>query len=169
MSEKAKAREMIATLEKGRFYAECPCCREPISLRDAGLFYLDDFTSEAAERYRTLVEEQKDRKKALREARVKIPERSQRGAETVNIGFILERIAPVMRSFAFDRNDCRSLFDPIDYVIFEGLSTRGKVDRIVFADIKTGKAPLAKKQREIRELVEKKRVEWDTYDAGRKE
>ena len=137
-------------------------------LRDAGLFYLDDFSSEAADRYRQLLEDVKERREALNELRKNIPLKSQKGAEAVNIGFILERIAPSMESFAFDHNDCRPLFDPIDYVIFEGLSRKGLVERIIFADIKTGKAKLQKNQKEIKELVERKKVDFDTYVPGRK-
>lgn len=68
-----------------------------------------------------------------------------------------------MKKFHFDRNDCRSLFDPIDYVIFEGLSKKGTVNKIIFSDIKTGHSQLMVKQKQIKSLVEKKRVVWDTY------
>lgn len=81
----------------------------------------------------------------------------------MNIGFILERLCPSLRQFRFDRNDCRSLFDPIDYVVFDGLSSRGSVSKIVFMDIKTGRSRLNDTQEEIRSLVERKRVVWDTY------
>jgi predicted Holliday junction resolvase-like endonuclease len=59
------------------------------------------------------------------------------------------------------------LFDPIDYVIFEGLCQRGIVSRIIFADIKTGSGSLSRRQREIRDLVNSKKVEFDTYEAKR--
>ncbi|MGH2359186.1 MAG: Holliday junction resolvase-like protein [bacterium] len=168
MSQKKKAQDLIHALNSGGFYCECPTCDQPMRLRDAGLFYLDAFSPEAADRYRQLLEEVKERRKALNELRKNIPLRSQKGAEAVNIGFILERIAPSMKSFAFDHNDCRSLFDPIDYVIFDGLSRKGLVERIIFADIKTGKAKLQKNQKEIKELVERKKVEFDTYVPGSK-
>lgn len=64
--------------------------------------------------------------------------KSEEGAKSTNIGFILERLAPTMKNFRFNHNDCRSLFDPIDYIIFEGLSTKGKVSKFFFVDIKTG-------------------------------
>ncbi len=68
-----------------------------------------------------------------------------------------------MKDFCFEKNDCRSLFDPIDYVIFEGLTQKGKVSKILFVDIKTGKASLSGRQKTIRNLVEDKKVTWDTY------
>jgi predicted Holliday junction resolvase-like endonuclease len=160
-----EAKEVIHTLESDRFYVECPCCGEAILLRDAGLFYLDDFSPEAAELYKERLCELKDRQKELREMRKAISQVSEVKAKAVNIGFILERIAPCMKGFCFERNDCRSLFDPIDYLIFEGLSKKGSVSKILFVDIKTGGATLSKKQREIRLLIEHKKVSWDTYEA----
>jgi hypothetical protein len=114
-----EAREVIRTLEENNFYVECPYCGEPILLRNAGLFYLDDFSPEAEKLYQQKLAECKIREKEIREERKAISRRSETATTTINIGFILERIAPTMRDFRFDRNDCRSLFDPIDYIIFE--------------------------------------------------
>ena len=161
-----EAKEIIRTLEENNFYVECPCCGEPILLRDAGLFYLDDFSPEAEKLYQEKVAECKLREKQLREKRKKISKKSEISTTAINIGFISERIAPLMKDFRFERNDCRSLFDPIDYIIFEGLSKKNSVSRILFTEIKTGKANLTGKQKEIRNLVERKQVTWDTYKKG---
>jgi predicted Holliday junction resolvase-like endonuclease len=161
-----EAKEIIRTLEENRFYAECPCCGEPILLKDAGLFYLDDFSPGADKLYQQKLKECKVREKEIREERKAISRRSETATTTINIGFILERIAPSMEDFRFDRNDCRSLFDPIDYIIFEGLSKKNSVSKILFTEIKTGKARLNDHQKEIRALVERKQVTWDTYKKG---
>jgi predicted Holliday junction resolvase-like endonuclease len=161
-----EAKEIIRTLEENNFYVECPCCGEPILLKDAGLFYLGDFSSEAEQLYQQKVAECKLREKQLREKRKKISEKSEVSTTAINIGFISERIVPLMKDFSFDRNDCRSLFDPIDYIIFEGLSKKNSVSKILFTEIKTGKANLTGKQKEIRNLVQRKRVTWDTYKKG---
>jgi len=160
-----EAKEIIATLSDGSYRAECPCCGEEIALDEASLFFLDDFSAAAEEIYEQKLLELKERAKELKERRANITKRSETGARAVNLGFILERLAPAMRSFEFEHNDCRSLFDPIDYVIFDGLSRRGAVERILFVDIKTGGARLAKHQKEIKELVEGGKVTMVTYDA----
>ena len=166
MNLSKEAKEIIRTLEENRFYAECPCCGEPILLKDAGLFYLDDFSPDAEKLYQQKLAECKISEKEIREKRKKISLKSEIATETINIGFILERIAPSMKDFCFDRNDCRSLFDPLDYIIFEGLSQKNSVSKILFVEIKTGKARLNNHQKEIRSVVERKRVEWDTYQKG---
>src|SRR3990172_1609302 len=131
-----EAKEIIQTLESGDVYIQCPCCAIPIKAKDAGLFYLDDLTPDAQKLYEQQQKETKEREKSLKEIRKAISRKSAVGAKAVNIGFILERLAPAMSGFRFERNDCRSLFDPIDYVIFEGLSKKGAVSRIIFSDIK---------------------------------
>lgn len=163
MNIKQEASKIIKELETGGLYLECPCCGEPIRARDAGLFYLDDFTEDAEQRYREWQQELREKEKALQDKRKKISERSEKGAKATNIGFILERMVPVMKEFTFERTDCRALFDPIDYIIFEGLTKKGVVTKLFFIDIKTGKARLTGRQSEIRDLVEEKKIQMEIY------
>ncbi len=157
------ASEIIRMLEANGLYAECPCCGKPIVLGKAGLFYLDDFTPQAEQLYKQRLQSLEERRKQICAQRKKISQTSEAGARAINIGFILERLAPSMKEFHFEHNDCRGLFDPIDYIIFEGLSRKGKVSKIVFVDIKTGEGRLTPKQRAIRLLVESQQVAFDTY------
>ena len=158
-----KHQKIIDTLKSGNFFTECPNCGEEISLRNAGLFDNDNFSDEAMEFYQLQLNDIKDRKKELKKLKEIGTTKSEIGAKSINIGFILERLAPAMKTFRFNHNDCRSLFDPIDYVIFEGLSKNGKVDKIFFVDIKTGNARLSKKQREIRTVIENCKVNFKKY------
>lgn len=159
-----EANEIIKTLKDNNFYCECPCgCGEEIALRDAGLFFLDDFPDNAEKVYKEYLQDLKDRRQELKNRKVNMKVRPERVAKSVNIGFILERLAPTLKKFPFEHFDCRSLFDPIDYVIFEGLHKKGTVSKIIFTDIKTGDARLKSSQKEIKTLVENKKVEFKTY------
>jgi len=160
---KNKSQEIIATLKKGQFYAECPCCGEDLNLKKTSLFENNDFTPDALEIYKAQLEEIKEKKEVLKKLKEMGAEKSKKGAKAINIGFILERIAPTMDSFRFNHNDCRSLFDPIDYIIFEGLSKKNKIDRIFFVDIKTGAAKLSKKQKEIKNVVTSGKIDFKKY------
>lgn len=161
--ESAEAKALISELVQGRVSAECPCCSERIALKDAGLFYLDDFTPEAEKLFRQRQVELRERAAGLKARRLSIGRTSQIGARATNIGFILERLAPALRAFRFLRNDCRSLFDPLDYVIFEGLSVKRLVSKILFIDIKTGAARLKARQKEIKSVVTAKKLSWHIY------
>lgn len=159
-----EAREIIDTLNSGNFFCVCPCgCGEEIRLKDADLFYLDNFSKRGKEARQALLDDLKQQRIDLKERELNMTKRPQLTAKAVNIGFILERIAPAFDSFPFEHNDCRSLFDPIDYVIFEGLNKKGIVDKIIFTDIKTGAARLKNNQKEIKQIILDKRVTFKTY------
>lgn len=164
MNERSKANDIIQLLGNRGFYAECPACEEPIRLKDCGLFYLDEFTKGAKEVYDELKQEQSQRASELAARRKRISTSSEVGAQAVNTGLILERLAPCMGAFRFEKNDCRSLFDPIDYLIFEGLSEKEAVSRIIFMEVKTGGSPLKPTQRQIRSLVRSKKVSMSVYE-----
>jgi predicted Holliday junction resolvase-like endonuclease len=155
--------DLINFLQQNGFKANCPTCGEGIKLKDASLFSVDNFNAQAKQ----LLNEKKEELKIQREAISKKKSSTQQRVETttnsVNMGFILERLAPVLEHFPFDKNDCRSLFDPIDYVIFEGLQKTGKVQKIFFVDIKSGKAKLKANQKAIKQMIEQKKVEFKNY------
>lgn len=162
-AKKFKHKEIIETLQKGNFFIECSTCAEEVQLRNVNLFDNDDFSEEALEIYELQLEYIREKKAQLKSIRDIGTTKSEVGAHSTNFGFIMERIAPTMPSFRFKHNDCRSLFDPIDYVIFEGLTTKGAVDKIFFVDIKTGNAKLSKKQKEIKGAINAKNVEFKKF------
>jgi predicted Holliday junction resolvase-like endonuclease len=159
-----EAKEIINTLTTGNFYCECPCgCGEEIKLNEADLFYLDNFSATGKEAQKAMLEDLKQQRADLKERELNMSKRPKLTAKAVNIGFILERIAPAFDHFPFQSNDCRSLFDPIDYIIFEGLHKKGVVNKIIFTDIKTGAAKLKNNQKEIKNLIENKKVDFKIY------
>jgi len=159
-----EATKLIKLLVKGNFYCECPCgCGEEINLKNAGLFYLNELTPAAERERKAMLDELREQRLGLRAMKNNMTKRAQLTTKSVNIGFILERLAPSLKSFRFSHNDCRSLFDPIDYVIFEGLSKNKTVNKIIFTDIKSGAASLKNTQKEIKSLVQNHKVEFRTY------
>lgn len=158
-----KHKEIIKTLKAGNFYLECPNTNEEVAVKTLQLFDNDNFTEEAIEIYQQHLDDIIATKERLKKLKNIGATKSESGAHSVNIGFILERLAPTMGSFRFKHNDCRSLFDPIDYIIFEGLSQKGRVDKIFFIDIKTGNARLNKRQKEIKTVINSKKVNFKKF------
>ena len=161
--KKTKQQEIIETLKAGNFYIECSECNEEVQLKQAALFDNKNFSDEALEVYREQLEYVRQRKADLKALKERGTTKSEAGALSTNFGFIMERIAPTLPTFRFRHNDCRSLFDPIDYIIFEGLTETGSVDKIHFVDIKTGAARLSKKQKEIKNVINDKKVKFKKF------
>jgi len=155
--------DLINFLQQNGFKANCPTCGEGIKLKDSSLFSVDNFNAQAKQLLNEKKEELKIQRDAISKKKSSTQQRVETTTNSVNMGFILERLAPVLEHFPFDKNDCRSLFDPIDYVIFEGLQKTGKVQKIFFVDIKSGKAKLKANQKAIKQMIEQKKVEFKNY------
>lgn len=81
----------------------------------------------------------------------------------VNIGKIIEEIVPALPAFPYKSADCRSLLDPIDYMVFDGLAKNGYFSQIHFLEIKTGHARLNEHQKQVKSAIEKKRTDFQVY------
>jgi len=55
--------------------------------------------------------------------------------------------------------DVRFLGSPIDLVVFDGLA-EGRVRRIVFLEVKTGRSGLTSRERCVRDVIQAREVEW---------
>lgn len=156
--------EIIRILKSDKnLYGECPSCVGSFQLAKAEFFYGDRFTPRAKEKVEEWMKELEERVKELRERRRKARERATKAATSVNVGRVIEKIVPALPCFKYNPQDCRGLFDPIDFIHFDGLAEKSKVDFIRIIDLKTGRAQLNPRQRQIKDAIERKKVEWEVY------
>ena len=152
--------DLITALQKSGLDAECPKCMESSALSDWLVFDgLKSFPSDAEQKKQEMEESlQTDWEKLEKEkGRIKI---SKTSAVAGGKGKITEVLIPVMKGFGYKMEDCRFLANPIDYIVFEGVS-QGNVDHITFMDIKTGKTgDLDKHQRKIRDAINDNNVKF---------
>ncbi len=86
-------------------------------------------------------------------------------SQAVIAGKVSEQLLPFLPGFSFNPKDVRFLGSPVDFVVFDGLAA-GRLDRIVFVEAKTGAAGLSGRERQIREVVTARRVEWNEWRVG---
>lgn len=148
---------VLSDLKKQRgLFAGCPSCDAEFPLANAVLF---DATREqlprpAVEYLSRRREELIKLRSELRARKLAATMRPRIAAKAVNIGKVVEKIAPSLPGFPVTSSDCRSLLEPIDYVVFRGLSAKGRIDSLVFVDVKTGRGRLSGMQSQVKNLVE---------------
>jgi len=77
-------------------------------------------------------------------------------------GKVSEHLAPYI-NFAYNPRDARFIGSPIDIIVFNGADD-GNITEVVFLEVKTGpSAALSPRQRQIRNLIEAKKVEWREF------
>ena len=84
----------------------------------------------------------------------------------VTAGKVHEQLIPYLPEFGYNPKDARFLGSPVDLVVFDGLA-EGQVRRVVFLEVKTGGAPLTRRERQVRDAVEAREVEWAELRVGR--
>jgi len=155
--------EIITALKNARLRTNCPNCNRPIELAKTKLFSTANMPSEVIqliEQKQVQIEEQI---KGVQQETEAFVARQTFGARSVNRGLLVERIVPLLPGFRFDKGDCRSLFDPIDYIIFDGLNKTGRVKKIYFAEVKSGSATVSPKQSLIARRIAEKKVRFIEY------
>jgi predicted Holliday junction resolvase-like endonuclease len=85
-----------------------------------------------------------------------------RGSQAAVAGRVFERVAPYLPDFGYNPRDVRFLGDPVDFVVFDGLS-EGNVRKVVFVEVKTGSGELNGSERRVKSAITGRRVEWTLY------
>ena len=86
-------------------------------------------------------------------------------------GQATEHLAPyVMQNI--NPKDCRFMGNPIDYVVFDGLSditdkVAKDIKQVIFVDVKTGKSNLTTVQRRIRDAIKDGRVSFQIVNPDK--
>lgn len=89
----------------------------------------------------------------------------QRSRSTL-LGKLFERLGPFFQTFGHDPRDMRAIMDPIDYVVFNGLTMNRCVDYITFVEVKAGLGRQSPCQRSIAETIRRGNFEIQTWQIG---
>jgi predicted Holliday junction resolvase-like endonuclease len=87
-------------------------------------------------------------------------------SQAVTMGKVHEQLIPYLPDFPYNPKDVRFLGSPVDLVIFDGLAA-GRLERIVFVEVKTGGAVLTSRERCVRDVVQARDVEWAELRVAR--
>lgn len=84
------------------------------------------------------------------------------------LGHLFERLAPFFQRFSHDPRDVRAMMNPIDYVVFDGLTVNRRVERIVFVEVKCGTSRESPAQKSIVQAIREGRVSAETWQVGKR-
>lgn len=80
-------------------------------------------------------------------------------SKATTLGYVNEKIAPLLPNFPYNYKDLTFLGKGIDYIVFDGLS-EGYVEQIVLLEIKSGASRLNKNEKLIKDAVDKGKVKY---------
>lgn len=74
-------------------------------------------------------------------------------SQSVKYGQLTEQWIPFSKQFPYDPQNFRFIGKPIDGILFDE-------EKVIFVELKSNKSTLNKAQKKVKELIEKKKVEW---------
>lgn len=81
-------------------------------------------------------------------------------SRAVTLGKVTEHVVPYLPGFQHNPKDARFIGAPVDFIVFDGLDA-GAVQQITFVEVKTGSSSLSKRERQIRDAIKQRSVEWE--------
>lgn len=139
----------------------CPVCGEVHRLSELKLSYrgrvkrtwLDALRSEERK-----IDQAEERYDAQQEA---IKQRAREAGQR-QVPKILKRCVPAICSRGYYPQDLKALFDPIDFVIFDGMNQKEKIKQVVLFDGPADSKRRSHAQNSIRNVLKKGNYEWKT-------
>ncbi len=97
----------------------------------------------------------------LKEEEKRIREDAIAKSSSVIMGKVGEQLTPVLlfEKEGINPKDMRFIGTPIDYIVFKGLSD-GKIEEIIFLEVKTGRSKLSGREKEVKRAVLNGKVSW---------
>lgn len=135
-------------LEKSQSFME--------KIKEENKTHLEKLSSEWQVKY---IRDIEDLKKLFKESEKVIKAKSVSSSRRSLVGKFIERFIPFLKRSPYEPSDMHFLGQPVDYIVFEGLH-EDNVKKVVFLEVKTGESKLTKREKSLREAIEKKRVYW---------
>lgn len=147
----------------------CPCCGMLVRVSDlklktkgAGVTWLDKYEKEI-QKIGDKEEEFGEKEEGLREIAVA---RGRKEAEKVFNG----AVSPEFKKLKLDPLDVKPLFNPVDFIVFNGMNKKEKINDIIFLSKKSKYSALNETRRNIAQLISKEKYGWQVArieDSGR--
>ena len=143
-------------------FGVCPHCQTLFRLSDIKVSYKRRFSKDWFDKLQDeedkIEEEQMRLEETLDEIRSRTIERSRR----VHLPKMLRQADPVFTPLGYYPQDVKAIFDPLDFVIFDGMNLHQNVKRIVFVDEQTTNREIRRVQSSIERAICKDRYEFQS-------
>ncbi len=107
-------------------------------------------------------------KRLFKDSEKKIKQKSVSSSRRSLVGKFIERFVPFLSKIPYAPSDMHFLGQPIDYIVFEGLKD-DDIKKVGFIEVKTGESKLNKREKSLKEVIDKKKVYWKEVRVDTKE
>jgi len=160
-------KSLVAALQESRrILGVCPCCGEIFRLTDLTISYRAKPRPTWLDALEAAEGRQESEEDAFEEEQPRIQELARERGRRELPG-LLHTADSIFSCRGYFAQDVKPLFDPVDYVIFDGLNGAASVARVVLFDGPAQNSARERVQRSIRATVEAGDYDWRTVRIGK--
>jgi predicted Holliday junction resolvase-like endonuclease len=139
----------------------CPHCKRIHRLSEIKLSYRGKFRRTWLDDLEAREIKQDNAEDRFKENKKEIQRKAQEKGRK-QLPKILKRCAPVICRYGYFPQDVKALFDPVDFVVFDGMNLKENVNQVVLFDGPAFDKRREKAQDSIRKVIRKGNYDWNT-------
>jgi predicted Holliday junction resolvase-like endonuclease len=153
----------VSTLirEQRHIFGVCPHCTTLFRLVDIQISYNSEYVPDWLDRIEKKQEELQGKMDDLESREREMRDKAINKATQRELPKRLKKIIPSLIDSGFNPQDVKTLFHPVDFVVFDGMNARG-VDRIVFLDHSDVDGNRRTQQQMIKGVIQTQNYHWAT-------
>ena len=145
----------------------CPRCGELFRLSDIKISYGRKFALDWYDRLLKKDENTAEKEEELEERLRSIREKAVDRARKVQLPRLLGKVDPLFTPLGYYPQDVKAVFDPVDFVVFDGMNRDERVRKVVFMDQQTEDVERQAIQKSIEAAIRKGKYGWETIRLTR--
>jgi predicted Holliday junction resolvase-like endonuclease len=143
-------------------FGVCPHCQTLFRLSDIKVSYQRRFSEDWFDKLQSQQEKVEEEQMKLQETLQEIRRRTVERSRKVHLPRMLRQADPVFTPLGYYPQDVKAIFDPLDFVIFDGMNLHENVKRIVFVDEQTTNSEIRRVQSSIETAIRKDKYEFQS-------
>jgi predicted Holliday junction resolvase-like endonuclease len=148
--------------ENRHVFSVCPECDSISRLSDLEIARRGTYVPDWLDRIEQGLEKAGQTKFALEQRAKELTDKARRQAEAEILPKRLKEIAPSFARCGLDPRDVSALLDPVEFVVFDGMSGADGVRRVIFLAI----GERSRAQTDLERAIESKSYDWNLLRVG---
>jgi predicted Holliday junction resolvase-like endonuclease len=137
----------------------CPCCGEIVRISDLHLKYSGKATKTWLDKYELQLLSLQEKEHLFEEKEAELHEKAiERGRSKVPL-MVKNCLCSEFKKLEYDPYDIKAVMDPVDFVVFDGLNARQKVQSVTFLSRKPNSS-MRRVTDSIRKTIDQGKYDW---------
>ena len=157
------AEELLGFLREQRhIFGCCPCCQQIFRLSDSRISYRTTYKPDWMDDLDDKLMKEEEKKAKFEEKRKELRDKAIDEERKKRLPILLNRAVPMFAKRHVNPQDVKTLFDPIDFVVFDGMNMDETVKRVLLLDELAKTAREKSLQESIKNTIETGALTWKT-------